>query len=128
METPRKSPRRVDPTRPNPESPRPVHPHPLSGKEGPHPPEPKPPEPKPPEPFPGPPKPLDPNPYMGGRRFWVELDWSVGLSDEAVRRVGKQLRRAVFEELGQLDDVSELVIREIDQGGSRGLQIWQTRG
>jgi hypothetical protein len=76
-----------------------------------------------------PPKPpLDPNPYLEGRRFWVDIDWSMGLSEEAARRIGKELRRAVFAELGQLESISEIVIREMDYGGSLGIQISHTRG
>jgi hypothetical protein len=128
MKRPQKSPRRVDPIRPNPEeSPRPLHPRPIplermeTPDAGPPPPPPFPPLP------PLPKEPPPPNPWLGGYRFWMEIDWSVGLSEDAARRIGKELRRAVFEELGQLEHVSELVIRESDSGGSRGLQISQTR-
>ena len=76
-------------------------------------------------------RPLDPWPGDPPKKAWpedmrsfvIDIDWSVNLSDEAVRRIEKQLRQAVFAELAQIEHGSDLLVRSARYRGAHGIEI-----
>jgi hypothetical protein len=75
--------------------------------------------------WPGKPPPLDPWPGKHPedfRSFVVDIDWSIALSDEAVRRIERQLKEAVFSEVAHLDH-DNIIIRSIRYRGGNGVEV-----
>lgn len=75
----------------------------------------------------GGPRPIDPTPPYDSQRFVVDVDWSIRLSDEAQRRIERQMRALVLAEVAQVDVEGDLIVRGLGSGQTRGLQVMVRR-
>lgn len=73
-------------------------------------------------------RPLDPWPgdppkkdWGDFRQFVVDIDWSVNLTDEAISRIERQLRQAVYAELAE--GGSDVLIRSLRYRGAHGIEV-----
>jgi len=78
--------------------------------------------------------PLDPIPEYEPKKtpgdffnFEAVIDPAIQLSEDAARRIEKQLRQAVLMEIAQLEFLPEVVVRSTHRSGSRGIEVCLVR-